>query len=435
MPGNLSTLSTLFQDKIEPGIKNQLNSSAPWLQMYKAMGTKDWTGTKKVIKVRVNRNRGSYFAPEGGAIPDAGQQRLEDLNVEMRFHYGNVSLTEQVIKFSRGQGAAAASALEFELEGLVDDMRIQRSFAMNTGFGLGIRALLNGEPGTDTRAEVDSPGGVAGANNGVRYLNEGDFIVAVEPASGTIRAGGTREILAIDPEGNFFDVDSAIDASWADNDQIVKASGSNASIAIENTDYNHAPLGNLGLFDDGTFVNNYFAINRTSFPIMRSFVLADVGALSADAIMRSIHAVMQVGRGRVKYHWMHPDTLRSYIAMTKDDRRYTAGELMTPDAGTSAADQSDESNSGLKFGNVPIHIDLDLPYGMWFGIDNRACKRYVGDSGSWVNRDGAVFTRSTTALDTYTAQYRLWEQNVNFQPNQSFRMDGIASNVVVVHRV
>lgn len=435
MPANTSTMSTLFKTTYEAGIKNQLNSARPFLRMFENMDTKDWTGMEKIVKVRVNRNRGSYYAAEGGAIPVAGQQRLEDLHVPMRYQYGGISVTKQLMEATRSNASSVARTLRFEMDGLVDDMRIQASFAMTSGYGVGIRALADGDPGTDTRMEVDAPGGVAGTVNGARYLNEGDNIVAVDPATGDVRAGGTREITGLASDGSFVDVSAAFDASWADNDQIIKAYGPDASISIDNTDFNHLPMGLLGLVDDGTFFNNYFGLNRTSFPIMRSFVLSGVTALSADVVMRAIHNVFQIGRARIRYHWMHPDVLRSYITLTQTDRRYSHGELLTPDAGTVAADQDDESNSGLKFGTVPIHIDLDLPFGMWFGIDPRSCARYVMNPGSWVDDDGAVLTRSATQVDTFTAQYRVFEQFVKFQPNQSFRLEGIDTTSVVVHRV
>jgi len=133
--------------------------------------------------------------------------------------------------------------------------------------------------------------------------------------------------------------------------------------------------------------------------------------------------------------WCEDSVLRAYITLTNDQRRYTGGDLLTPDAGTAAAGQDDESNSGLKFGRIPIHIDLDAPYGMMFGLDTRPFARYVMNPGSWVDDDGNTLFRSATLVDDFTADYRLWEQFVNFQPNTSFRLDGISANVVAIHRV
>ena len=60
--------------------------------------------------------------------------------------------------------------------------------------------------------------------------------------------------------------------------------------------------------------------------------------------------------------------------------------------------------------------------------------RYVGNAGSWVDRDGNIFFRGST-VDTWEAEYRLWEQFVDFQPNRSFRLEDISANIVTVHRV
>ncbi len=426
-------MSTLFKTTYEAGIKNQLNSSRPISRMFENQDTRDWTGTSKKAKVRVNRNRGVYAANERGGKPGRGQQRLEELDLSMRYIYGGIELTEQLIKFSRSDASSVARAQRFEMEGLVDDLRVQSSFYMASGYGTGIRCLANGDPTTGVTQNVDAPGGVTGALNGARYLNVGDHVMWIDPALGTLQNATTREITAVNAAGTQFTVSAAIHTDTEDNDQIIKAAAAGTT-TIEDTDYMHTPMGLLGLFDDGTYLNNYFGISRTAFPIMRSYVLGSVGALSADVLMRAIHQVFQTSQGKPKFHWMHPSVLRSYITLTNSDRRYTAGELMTPDAGTSAAKQTDESNTGLKFGNVPIHIDQDLPYGMWFGIDNRDCVRYVGDSGSWVDRDGNIFFRGST-VDTWEAEYRLWEQYVDFRPSRTFRLEGISANVVTVHRV
>jgi len=433
MPATLSTMASLFKETYEAGIKNQLNSSRPMLKYFESLDTKDWTGLEHVVKVRVNRNRGVYFAAERGARPAAGQQRLESMRIPMRYVYGQIEVTKQLMEASRSNESAVARGLRFEMEGLVDDLRIHSQFAL-WGFGVGIRALCQGDPGTDTRFEVDSPGGVAGATNGARFLNEGDFIVWVD-ANGVLQAGGTREITGIATDGTYVDVNAAINTATSDNNYIIKAYGSDASIAINNTDYNHPPMGMLGLVDDGTYNNSYFGLNRTSFPIMRSTVISAVGAISGDVIMRGIHSARSTGKGKISMLWCEDSVLRAYITLTNDQRRYTGGDLLTPDAGTAAAGQDDESNSGLKFGRIPIHTDLDAPYGMMFGLDTRPFARYVMNPGSWVDDDGNTLFRSATLVDDFTADYRLWEQFVNFQPNTSFRLEGISANVVAIHRV
>ena len=432
MPSNTDTMVGMLKEDYEPAIKNELNDSCYGVQLFEESDTSDWVGLEHVVSVRVDRNRGVYATAEGGQPPVAGHQRLEKMRIPIRYAHGSIQITKQIMEASKNSDGAFARAMQLEMDGLVDDLKVQRNFWL-WGFGLGVRALLNGEPGTDSRAEVDSPGGVAGADNGARFLNVGDHVVAINPTTGAIRAGGTREVTAIDEGGTYFDVAAAIDSAWADNDYVVKAYGTDASITVSNTDFSHPFMGILGNIDDGTYRVDHFGLSRNTFPILQSFVVASAGALSADLLYRAIHVAYQQGKGRVSQHWMHPATLRAYIRLMELDRRYQGADLKRPDLGTAAAKPS-EAKSGLDFGGVPIYMDFDAPYGIWFGLDNRSWTRYVMNPGSWIDEDGATLFRVDGAIDTFGAQYRIYEQFCVFNPNQSFRIDGIDTTVAVVHR-
>jgi hypothetical protein len=433
MGADRDTMVAILKEDYEDAIKNEVNDSTPAVGLFEEQDTKDWVGLEHVVPVRVDRNRGVYATAEGGQPPTAGQQRLEKLRIPMRYAHGSIQITKQLMESSKSSDGAFARAMQLEMDGLVDDLRVQRNFWM-WGFGTGIRCLLNGEPGTDTRFEVDSPGGVAGADNGARFLNVGDHVVAINPVTGTLRAGGTREIVGIADDGTYADVATAIDSSWADNDYIVKAYGPDASITIQNTDWNHPFMGILGNIDDGTYRADHFGLSRATFPILQSFVLSNAGALSADLLYRAIHVAYQLGKCKINAHWMHPSVLRAYVRLMESDRRYQGVDLKRPDLGTAAASPND-AKSGMAFGGVDIYIDLDAPYGTWFGFDTRSWVRYVMNSGSWINEDGAILFRLDNAVDTFGAQYRIFDQFVVFNPNQSFRIDGIDTTIAVVHRV
>jgi hypothetical protein len=255
--------------------------------------------------------------------------------------------------------------------------------------------------------------------------------VAINPASGLLRAGGTREITDIAPGGTTVTVAAAIDSSWADNDYIVKAYGTDASISITNTEWQHAQHGALAHYDNGTYVNTYFNLSRTQFPVLQSTVISSVGSLSADVIQRGIDVATQVGSAKIKSHWVHMDTRRAYLTIMENDRRYTGGELMSPDSGTRAAKGG--YNDGITFGGVPIKTDPHVPYGMWFGCDPRSNVRYVMNEGSWIDDDGNVLVRSTTAVDTFNATYRIFDNFACLRPNQSFRLEGITTSFVIAH--
>ena len=431
MPANTATLDALLKVDYGTALRNQMNDETPELELFES-DSSPWQGRERLEAIHVNRNRGSYFSAEGGNIPTAGRQQVENLRIPMRYHHGAINITKQLMLASRSNEGAFARGMRLEMDRLLDDMRTQRRFAI-WGDGRGVRALVNGAHGTISTVTVDAPGGIAGSTNGTRFINVGDQVAFILPTTGALRAGGTREVTAVAAAGTSFTVSAVLDTAVDDNDIIVKAYGSDASLTVGNTDYNHAPMGLTGLIDNATYINLYFGLSRTTFPILQSTVISSVGALSADVIQRAIDVAQQVGNCQIAYHLMHPSVVRAYLALAESDRRYMGADLKSPDVGTVAAKNS--WNTGLNFGGTPLKRGIDAPYGTWFGVDPRSFVRYVGDAGSWVDEDGAVLHRDATAVDTFLGEYRIYENFCAFRPNQSFRLDGITATVVAAHIV
>lgn len=429
MPANTATLDALLKEDYGPAIRSQLNDECPELELFERDAT-PWQGRERLEAVHVNRNRGSYFTAEGGSIPTAGRQQIENMRIPMRYHHGGIQITKQLMVASRSSEGAFARGMRLEMDRLLDDLRVQRRYAI-WGDGRAVRCLVNGDPGTGVTITVDAPGGIAGATNGARFINVGDNVSFVDPIGGALRAGGTRLVTGVAAAGTTFMISAVCDAAVGDNDYVVKAYGADASIVIGNTDFMHAPMGLTGLIDNGGYVNLYYGLSRSSFPILSSTVIGTVGALSADVIQRGIDVSQQIGNSQIAFHLMHPSTVRAYLALAEADRRYMGADLKSPDVGTVAAKNS--WNTGLNFGGVPLKRGIDAPYGMWFGVDNRSFVRFTADEGSWIDEDGAVLRRDTTAVDTFLGQYRIYENFASLRPNQSFRLDGITTTVVVAH--
>jgi hypothetical protein len=424
-------MATLLKEDYGVGLKNQLADETPVLDLFEREDNAVWEGREHVEAVHVNRNRGVYASAEGGARPTAGNQQVENLRIPIRYIHGSISITTQLIKASKSNKGSFARGMQLEMDRLLDDLRMQRLYYIWHD-GRGVRALAQGTPGTDTVMELDAPGGVAGADHGTRYLNVGDQIVAINPATGALRAGGTRRITAVNAAGTACTVSAAIDTAWADNDFIVHAYGADASVTIGNTEWQHPPMGFLGMIDNGTFVNTYFNLSRTAFPILQSVDINSVGGLSADILQRAADVTLQVGSAKIAYHLTHPDTRRAYLTIMENDRRYMGPALRNPDAGTVAFKGG--YNSGLAFGEVPIMVDPHCPFGMWFGFDNRSATRFVMSDGEWADEDGAVL-RAATAVDTWDATYRIYDNFALLRPNQSFRLRAISNTYVVAHIV
>ncbi len=428
---NTSTLDALLKDDYGPALWSQLNDETPMVDMFERDDQATWEGRQHIEPILVERNRGAYATAEGGAPPQAGRQTVENYRIPMRYLHGAIQVTAQLMKATKSNKGAFVRGMRLEMERLLDDLRVLRNFYM-WGDGRGIRAFLDAGTSNGTTLDVDSPGGIQGDVNGGRFLNVGDEIAVVNPATGQLRETSTNTVTAISSDGQTVSLDG--DNTWASlatNDFVVKAFGNDPTLAVQDTEFNHAPMGMSGMVDDGTLVNSYFGLSRTTFPILQSLIISSVGALSADIIQRAIDVVAQLGRGIIKYHIMHPSTRRAYLTLMENDRRYTHEYLLKPDLGTKAA--KDGSRGAVTFGGVPIEIDHFAPYGEWFGFDNRSAVRYVMADGEWVDEDGAILSRTAGAVDTFDAIYRIYENFALLQPNQSFKLTGITTNVVVVH--
>jgi hypothetical protein len=365
------------------------------------------------------------FTSENGTLPDAGNQEYIEHQVPIRYAHGRIQLSIQVIKHSRSNKGAFKRAMDQEMAGVVRDLSNKLNRAM-FGYGSGVLCLLNGDPGTTTTLTLDSPGNVAGAINGGRWIQKNMYIHIVNPTGPAIRSGTARKVTAVANDGLTCTIDAAADASYADNDFVVQAAKPGTT-SLADTSTNKESMGLLGLVDDGDYVSTLHNVNRTTFPIFNSVNVASVGPLSADILQRGLDVADQVGEGSVQFFVCHHSVRRAYLTLMEVDRRYSGGDLRSPDAGTVAAKMKD-----ITFGDLPWYVDKDAPYGTLFGIDPMHFTRWSEVEGEWADDDGTILLRLVD-VDAYEARYRVFENFSNDRPASCVRWDGITTNIVVAH--
>jgi hypothetical protein len=192
------------------------------------------------------------------------------------------------------------------------------------------------------------------------------------------------------------------------------------------------PEGILAGIDDGTYVDTYHNLSRTTYPLLKSYVVTGVGGLSLDAIQQPIDAVsIRVG-ATVDFFAAEHAVRRAYVALLETDRRYTGADLMSPDGGTKAAKKPTGKN--ITYGDIPIVVDRDCPYRMLFGVNKASWTRYVEQEGEWASEEGSVL-KWVNEYDMYTAFFSIFDNFHCQQPNRNFRMEGIDVNQLLAHAV
>lgn len=423
---DVSGFDAVLKEVYEKTIQDLMNSRTRTLTLFKKE-TGSWEGRQVRYPLNVRRNQGVMATSENGTLPDAGAQTYIETQIPMRYQHGRIQLSIQVIKHSRSNKGAFKRAMDQEMSGLIRDLANDRNRQM-FGWGSGVLALVNGDPSTGTTITVDAPGGVAGSTHGNRFINIGMNVAFINPSTGAIRTGGARAVTAIAAGGTTFTIGAAADGAVEDNDYVVRAAKSSSTV-VGDTAYDKEPMGLLGLIDDGDYVTTLHNVVRATYPLFNSTNISSVGALSADIIQRGLDVADQLGEAEIKYLICHHSVRRAYLTLMEADRRYSGGDLSSPDAGTKAAKMKD-----VTFGTIPWMVDKDCPYQTLFGVDPSSMTRWVEVEGEWADDDGTILLRLVDQ-DAYEARFRIFDNFSLDRPASCVRWDGITSNIVVAHIV
>lgn len=418
---------TVYENYVGESVLNRF----PIKDMFR-MEKAEYAGQDVVYTQHVSRNVSPMWVGEDSAFGAAGAQGHVKVHIGQRKLMARVRLTSEVMADSMRSEGAFRSARKDEMSRIIDDIARMEEYSFTTD-GRGVLCLVDdATPSGAATMTVDAPGGIVGDDFGNRFLLPGMYVAFVNPATGELRTG-IRQVVSCASDGTSITFDSACDASVADNDYVVQAANSSVTDVLD-TSYERAAMGLTGLFDDGTYRNNYFNVDRTLWPAFQSYVKASTGTLSEDVFQQAADVSEQRLGAKIDTLTMHQSIRRLVIALTQPDRRYSGSNLQRPDAGTVAFVQGD-----LPFGGVDIKALRTHPLGMVFGFDKANCEavRYTSDAGSWVDDDGSVFVRVGTGdsgRDSFEAWYRKRYQNHVRYPAKAFRLDGITGQSLIVVR-
>ena len=422
-----ATLKTVFEDFVAEQTNNKfpLKDQFKWQQL-------DYAGQEVVYDAHVTRNVSPMFCGEDGAFADAGAQGSVKVHIGQRKLMARIRLTSEAMSDSLKSEAAYVSARKDEMTRLVDDIARMEEYALSS-YGKGVLAFVDAvTPNASTTLTVDAPGGITGDNFGNRFFLPGMYIAFVNPSTGALRSGICK-VTACSSDGTSLTLDAVCGGTVADSDYIVQAANSAVGDILD-TSYEHGFYGLMALFDDGTYRNNYFGIDRSLYQQYQTYVKAGTGALSLDLFQQASDIVDQKLGGAIDVLTMHHSVRRLYLQLLESDRRYQGRDLQRPDGGTVAFKQGD-----ITMGEVPIKAIRTHPLTSIFGIDSKGVGpvEYGSEKGKWVDDDGHVLVRvgyGTAARDSFEAWYRKRKQYHARYPGKAFRLDGITGASLIVVR-
>jgi len=380
MAQNLTNFDEALKTDYLPVVRGQLNNATPLYSKIKRnsrdVSGKEWKGT-----VHHQRNSGVGAGAETD-LPTAGQQEYKNPYGTVKFNRGRIQLSGPVMKASRNDKGAIVRALNSEMKGVTEDMKQEISYQIFND-GTGVRALVNGDPGTGTTLTVDAPGTL--------YLQDGMLVDIVDASTGAVEDADV--VISAVTSTTAATVSAALDAGVEDNSKVVRANSTDGA----GTSYEMVGL--KGIVDDGTYVTSLHNLSRTTYPWWKCSTFANDDNsgtnrdLTLDLIQEAISAVEKNG-STINMIVSSIELRDAYLSLVKADGRFV--NTLTLDGGWKALEYSS--------GATPIAWVADkdaLPNTIFF-LDTEHLEFMEMGDWDWMQEDGAVLSR-VSGSDAYEA--------------------------------
>lgn len=375
---SISSALAILKNWYAGPIVSQFNDDIPF---YKNMqkGTEKFSGYQVVRPVKVRRNPGIGATSDGGILPAIGQQGTLQALISAKFNYLRFGITGPMIKASQGDKGAFVSAMEYEMEqGLIDLKNdVNRQLWWN---GNGTLATVSANA---SGSNIITATGRESTEDGNKYLDVG---MAIDIYSGSTRVANNVTINAVSGTTTVtLTLSAAVTCSA--NDVIVRANS-----------YGNEIQGVLTSQDGGT--STIFNIDRSTYQIYQGNAVSNSGGqLTLNAMQAAYNQARYRGGEKIDFCGCDFTSERYYNKLLIADKRYI---------GKVAGDGtfSDKDQQYLEWGGVPLVTDKDSPTRFFF-LSSKTWKKYVLAELEWADETGSYLIAQTSA-DQFEARLRLF---------------------------
>lgn len=375
MPATMTTVDALLKEIYGPRIENQLQNETVALKRIErtADGVVETVGGKYVdFPIRVSRNSGIGNRNELEALPTAGQQGYAAVHVGLKYAYGRVRFSSQVMNLAEKNYQAFASSMDNEMEYLKDDLAKDCNRQVY-GDGTGLMATINDTNATATHVVLNA-----------QYLNIGDQVDIITISNGTVvsAANSITDINGLTVVfTTAFSSTTGLQGIYRQGNYNREISGLNAIVNATTTLHGIAPASQRKW---AAVVSSNGGTNR---------------ALSESLMITQVDTV-RINGGKTSVILTSLGVRRAYFNLLTQQRRYTDTKEF---AG---------GFTGLAFNygtEIPVVEDPDAPPNIMWGLDEDKLKIYRMKDWHWADEDGNVL-KWVNGFDVFEAYMRMfWE--------------------------
>lgn len=416
----LTTVNALTKEIYQGKIREQLQDEVVGLKRIQRSGagvTSEVGGKYVTFPIRVSRNEGIGYREENETLQSAGTQGYARVNVGLKYGYGRIALTGQVMELAESNPQSFASTLDREMTGLKSDLA-KDSARIFYGDGTGTFAKATGAK-TGQTIPVDDVQNFFG-QIGMKL----DVLAVASPTAGAehpayVDPNSTNPALLNAPLlASITTISSGLVLTAVDvANKTITVSGTLGTVANGNLitrtgNYLREPYGLSALVGN----QKIFNCDPATFPVWQSVLNANGGTARplSEGLMIKMTDDVRVNGGVTSLILTSLGVRRAYFALLTQQRRYTntkefAGGL-----------------TGLAFNNgreIPVVEDVDAPKGkMWF-LDESAFTVYRDKDWSWLDTDGGIWkwVQNKDAFEAVIRQY--WQIGLDRRNSQGLLSD------------
>lgn len=376
MPATQATLNALTKEIYEGNLREQLNDETTILNRIAKTGDgvrNDIGGRYVTFPIHTRRNSGIGARNENEALPQPGQQGVAAARVGLKYLYGAIELTGQVLALIDTDTQAFQSGLELEMDGIKNDLARDYNRQL-FGDGKGTIAKVTAVTAATTTFSVDRPD----------LFALGDYLDYVT-SGGTLSAAG-RLVTAIDEDAKTVTINGA-NITPAVGDFFVRRGNLNREIT------------GLGAIIGTT--NSIYNIDPAIEPVWKSLVNTQGGtptALSEGIITKMVDKIRTTSGKNPSVMVTSLGVRRAYANLLMQQRQFVNTQKF------------EGGFEGLAFvtdkGEIPMITDPMAEPGTILFLQEKNLKLYREKDWSFMDMDGSKWERKRTAdglFDAYTA--------------------------------
>ena len=334
--------------------------------------SKNVDGLESVFTMRMAPNTSTGARNELDPLPEPGRQTTKKVRIPLAYIYSRCAFSGQAIAASKNSATALAKVVTDEMQNAVEDhKRVENAYLYGDGSG----ALAQ-------VAAVD-----AGNKSITVSLWNGLFSVGRALETSSARDGSLAGGMALNPivaaDRNTMTIRFANPITNAAVNDFVFLNGTKGN----------APMGLMGICDDGGFVSTFQSLSRIDYPQIRSKIF------SSNAPRNISESLLMGVMARMREDGAKPDIiigtsfqLRDLCEEAHQQRRFIDG-----------SGKLDLGISGIKIGDgIDFTYDVDCPPGYAFALNKKNIILSEAAPLSFMDLDGNVMCR-LSGKDGYEA--------------------------------